>query len=316
MDELWIIYALVFGAALLGVQAIYWLVFRERLAQRSINRRLALSSQLSSSAAALETLLRERGFADSDNRFLRGANDFLAQTGLRFNRKLAVLVSLGLGATFFVGLGLAIGFGALALVLAPIAVVVTVFLCLATLRNKRIVRFGEQLQDAIDVIVRGVRVGFPFSAALDLVAREMPDPVGTEFGITSDEIAFGLDVRTAIEHLYRRVGQEDLLFFVVAISIQTETGGNLAEVLARLATLIRHRIKLRLKVNAITAEGRLSAVVLSLVPFILFGLISLLSPTYFSGIRDHPIVMPALIFGLGSLAIGNIIMYRMVHFKF
>ena len=316
MGELWIIYALVFGAALLGVQAVYWLVFRERLAQRSINRRLALSSRLPSSAAALETLLRERGFADSDNRFLRGANDFLAQTGLRFNRNLTAAISVALGAIFFVVLGLAIGFGVLALVLAAIAAVLAVFLFLATLRRKRIARFGEQLPDAIDVIVRGVRAGFPFSAALDLVAREMPDPVGTEFGIASDEIAFGLDVRTAIEHLYRRVGQEDLLFFVVAISIQTETGGNLAEVLARLAALIRHRIKLRLKVNAITAEGRLSAIVLSLVPFILFGIVSLLSPTYFSGIRDHPIAMPALVFALASLAIGNIIMYRMVHFKF
>jgi tight adherence protein B len=316
VGELWIIYALVFGAAVLGVQAVYWLIFRARGAQRSINRRLTLSSRLASPTAALETLLRERGFADFDSRFLRGTNDFLAQTGLRFNRNLAALVTFGLGATIFVILGLAIGFGVLPLVLAVVATLVSVFLFLATRRRKRIARFGEQLPDAIDVIVRGVRVGFPLSAALDLVAREMPDPVGTEFGITSDEISFGLDVRTAIEHLYRRVGQEDLLFFVVAISIQTETGGNLAEVLSRLAALIRHRIKLRLKINAITAEGRLSAIVLTLVPFILFGVISLLAPNYFSGIRTHPIFMPALIFGLGSLAIGNIIMYRMVHFKF
>jgi tight adherence protein B len=316
VGELWIIYALVFGAALLGVQAGYWLVSRARGTRRSINRRLTLGSRLSSPTAALETLLRERGFADFESRFLRGANDFLAQTGLRFNRNLSALVTFGLGAAFFIILGLAIGFGVLTLMLALVATFVTVFLFLTTRRSKRIARFGEQLPDAIDVIVRGVRAGFPFSAALDLVAREMPDPVGTEFAITSDEIAFGLDLRTAIEHLYRRVGQEDLLFFVVAISIQTETGGNLAEVLSRLAALIRHRIKLRLKIKAITAEGRLSAVVLSLVPFILFGIISLLAPNYFSGIRNHPIVTPALIFGLGSLAIGNIIMYRMVHFKF
>jgi len=316
VGEEWIIYALVFAAALLGVQAVYWLVSRERGAQRSISRRLTLSSRLLTPTAALETLLRERGFADFESRFLRSTNDFVAQTGLRFNRNLAAPVTLGLGATFFIILGWAIGFGVLPLVLAVVATLVTVFIFLATRRRKRIARFGEQLPDAIDVIVRGVRVGFPFSAALDLVAREMPDPVGTEFGITSDEIAFGLDVRTAIEHLYRRVGQEDLLFFVVAISIQTETGGTLAQVLSRLATLIRNRIKLRLKIKAITAEGRLSAVVLSLVPFILFGVISLLAPNYFSGIRNHPIVMLALFFGLGSLAIGNIIMYRMVHFKF
>jgi tight adherence protein B len=315
VGQLWIIYALVFGAALLGVQAIYWLGFRERLAQRSVSRRLASSSPVSYSATALQTLLRERGFSDSDNQVLRAANDFLAQTGLRFNRNLAVLSGIGFGAAIFTILGAAFGFGLLAFVGASIVTVFVAFLFLALVRKKRIARFGEQLPDAIDVIVRGVRVGFPFSSAMDLVAREMPDPVGTEFAIVSDEITFGLDMRTAIEHLYRRVGQEDLLFFVVAVTIQTETGGNLAEVLARLATLIRQRIKLRLKVNAITAEGRLSAVVLSLVPFVLFGIVSLLSPTYFAGIRDHPIAMPALIFGLASLAIGNTIMYRMVRFR-
>jgi len=315
LDELWVIYALVFGAALLGVQAIYWLAFRERLAQRSVNRRLISSSPVSNSAAALQTLLRERGFSDSNNQFLRAANDFLAQTGLRFNRTLALFASIGVGGAFLATFTVALGFGMLTLVSAIIATAVVAFLFLAIVRKKRIARFGEQLPDAIDVIVRGVRVGFPFSAAMDLVAREMPDPVGTEFAIVSDEIAFGLDMQTAIEHLYRRVGQEDLLFFVVAVTIQTETGGNLAEVLARLATLIRQRIKLRLKVNAITAEGRLSAIVLSLVPFVLFGIVSLLSPNYFAGIRDHPIAMPALIFGLASLAIGNTIMYRMVRFR-
>ena len=96
MDRVWIIYALVFGAALLGVQAVYWLAFRERVAQRSINRNFASSSPVLNSSAALQTLLRERGFSDSDNRFLRVANDFLTQTGLRFNRNLAFLTGLAL----------------------------------------------------------------------------------------------------------------------------------------------------------------------------------------------------------------------------
>src|SRR5262249_44831000 len=161
-------------------------------------------SRLSSPTAALETLLRERSFADFDSPFLRGTNDFLTQTGLRFNRNLAALITFGLGVSFFIIFGFAFCFGILPLVLS--VVFLPVVLLLATRPRKRIARFGEQLPDAIDVIVRGVRVGFPLSAALDLVAREMPDPVGTEFGITPDEIAFGLDVRTAIEHLYRRVG--------------------------------------------------------------------------------------------------------------
>jgi tight adherence protein B len=152
--------------------------------------------------------------------------------------------------------------------------------------------------------------------ALDLAAREMPDPIGSELGMTSDEITFGQDVRTAVENLYRRVGHEDLLFFVVAINVQNQTGGNLAEVLSRLSRLLRNRSKLRLKIRALSAEGRVSAVVLSLMPFVLFGGIGLISPGYFGEIRNDPLVTPALIYGAISLLFGNMVMYRMVHFRF
>jgi len=183
-------------------------------------------------------------------------------------------------------------------------------------RAKRLARFGEQLPDAIDVIVRGVRAGHPFSAAIDLVARELPDPVGTEFGMTADEITFCQDVRTAIGNLYKRVGQEDLLYVVTAINIQSQTCSNLAEVLSRLSHLIRQRLKLRLKVRALSAEGRMSAMFLSAMPFILFVVITLLSRDYFSEIKNNVIMMPALIYGFLSLIVGNILMYRMVNFKF
>jgi tight adherence protein B len=180
-----------------------------------------------------------------------------------------------------------------------------VVLFLHAARTRRMARFAEQLPDALDVIVRGVRAGHPFSAALGLVAREMPDPIGTEFGMTSDEIVFGLDVRTAIENLHRRTGQQDLLFFVIAINIQTQTGGSLAEILLRLSRMIRSRAKLRLKIRALTAEGRLSAIFLSLI-----------SPGYFAEVRHHPVIVPALVFGLTLLLIANVILYRMVNVKF
>ena len=186
MNELWIIYALVFGAALLGIQASYWLIFPTRKAQKAINRRLALSSQGSSPTAVLETLRRERGFADFDNALLKRLNDFWTQTGLRLDRNMLAFMSFALGALFFIIFGL--GFGLMALVLAPLAAAGTVFLFLNIVRNRRIARFAEQLPDAIEVIVRGVKVGYPFSSALTLVAREMPDPIGTEFGMTADEI--------------------------------------------------------------------------------------------------------------------------------
>jgi tight adherence protein B len=190
-----------------------------------------------------------------------------------------------------------------------------VALFLSVTRKRRMARFAEQLPDALDIIVRGVRVGHPFPMALGLVAREMPDPIGTEFGMTADEISFGLDIRTAIGNLFRRAGQEDLLFFVIAINIQTQTGGNLGEVLQRLSRMIRARAKLRLKVRALTSEGRLSAYALTAMPFVLFAMISLISPEYFGSVRHHPLIPPATILGLALLFIANVILYRMVNAK-
>jgi tight adherence protein B len=190
------------------------------------------------------------------------------------------------------------------------------FLYLRIVRERRLARFADLLPDAIDVIVRAVRVGYPLPGALELVGREMPEPVGNEFAMTADEISFGQDVRTAIDNLFRRVGQEDLLFLVLAIKVQSQTGGNLADILSRLSRLLRNRTKLTLKIRALSADGRISALVLSLMPFILFGGICLISPGYFGEIKDHPLVGPALIYGALSLLIGNLVMYRMVNFKF
>ena len=315
MGELWVIYALIIGAALLGTQAGV-LMFRTSKKEASVNRRLLLSAQGVSPTAVLETLRRERGFADFDNRFLGYLSDFWTQTGLRFDFNKFALASFAVGVGFFLIYSLTLGFGVSTLALAVVSAAGSVTLFLQAVRRKRIARFSEQLPDAIEVIVRGVKVGYPFSSALTLVAREMSDPIGTEFGMAADEIAFGLDISTALENLYRRVGQDDLLFLIIAISVQSQTGGRLADVLTRLARLIRHRGTLRLKIRALSAEGRLSAVLLSLMPFILVGVISLISPSYFGSVLNHAVLMPAVIGGIALLVIGNFVMYRMVHFKF
>jgi tight adherence protein B len=211
---------------------------------------------------------------------------------------------------------LVIGFGIAVLLLSVIACAAVAFFYLSRQRSRRIWAFGEQMPDAVDIITRGVRVGLPFSSALGLVSREMPDPIGTEFGMVADEIAFGLDIRSALENLFRRVGLEDLIFLAVAVSIQTQTGGNLGEILSRLSSLMRSRAKMRLKIRALSAEGRLSAIALSVFPFALFFIIELLSPAYYGSIRDNALVTPAIVLGITLLLIGNIIMYRMVRFKY
>jgi tight adherence protein B len=161
-----------------------------------------------------------------------------------------------------------------------------------------------------------LRAGHPFRVSLALVAREMPDPIGSEFGIVADEVTFGLEQTTAIDNLCRRVGEPDLSFFSTAVTVQQQSGGNLAEIMTRLSRLLRSRSKMRLKIRSLSAEGRLSAIALSAAPFFLIAIIQLIAPTYFAATNDSPVIMPAVVVGMILLGIGNFVMYRMVNFKF
>lgn len=316
MSDLSIIFVLVFVAATLAVYAFYWVLIFNRREHQVINRRLELNKQLRNTSVVLAALQEERGIRNFTNPTLRRFGDWLAQTGTGIGqRKFSVAFLAGcvvLAALF----SKVLGFGFSALLLAIATAVAGVFLYLARCRSQRISSFGEQLPEAIDIIVRGIRVGLPFTSAVGLVAREMPDPVGTEFGMLADEIAFGLDIRSALDNLYRRVGQGDLLFLTISVGIQTQTGGNLGEILSRLSRLMRNRANMRLKIRALSAEGRASAITLSAFPFVLFFVVNFISPEYYGAIRSNPLVEPAIYLGLLLLVVGNIIMYRMMHFKY
>ena len=316
MNDLTIVVALIFAAATLTVYAIYWIVFVSRREQRLFNRRLELSKSLDNPSAVLETLREERSFSNFSNPALLKLSDWLSQTGIPIKPRSLGLSFLILYLVLSALLSIFLGFGLATIALALVATVAIMVFALSYLRSRRIFNFAEQLPDAIDIITRGVRAGLPFSSSVTLVAREMADPVATEFGMLADEIAFGLDLRSALDNLYRRVGQEDLLFLTVAVSIQSQTGGNLGEILSRLSKLMRSRSKMRLKINALSAEGRLSAIALTLLPFALFLIINVISPAYYSTVRGNALLEPAIYLGLSLLVVGNIIMYRMVHFKY
>ena len=315
MNQLWIIYIIVFCAVLLAVQGAYWFFTEQKRARGAINRRLILAKQNASARDVLETLKRERGLIGIDSEHFARLNELVLQTGLRVEGKMLIAIAFLLGVLFFVLFGFAFGFGLIAFILSAVFAAVALVLFLALARRKRIARFSEQLPDSIDVIVRGVKSGYPFTVALGLVAKEMSDPIGTEFGMTSDEINFGSDTGTALDNLFRRVGHEDLLYLTMALKIQSETGGNLAEILSRLSGLLRQRAMLRLKVRAISAEGRLSGIFLTAMPFVLFGVVTLLRPDYYLGVREHPLIMPLLAIALMLLLVGNVIIFRMVNFK-
>ena len=156
-------------------------------------------------------------------------------------------------------------------------------------RGRRHKLFAAQFPDAIDIIVRSLRAGHPVPIAISMVSRELPDPMGSEFGIASDEITYGADLETAMRNLYFRVGQDDLPLFVTAVAIQGSTGGNLSEILENLSAVIRQRFKMRRKIRALAAEGRASALILSSLPIAMFGIINITSPDFYSSVWHESI---------------------------
>lgn len=176
-------------------------------------------------------------------------------------------------------------------------------------RRRRISMFGEQLPAAIDLLVRSLKIGHPLSAALGIVAQEMPDPIGTEFGIAIDEITYGLDLQDAVANMNERIELPDLRYMSVSINIQHNSGGNLAEILGALSRVIRDRFQMFRKINAVSAEGRLSAFFLSLFPFLLAATLYLINPNYYLQVADDP-AFPFVAGATAVLLIVNIFVMR------
>jgi tight adherence protein B len=144
----------------------------------------------------------------------------------------------------------------------------------------------------------------------------MPDPIGTEFGIVSDEITFGQTLEAAVVKMAERVGFEAMQLLSVSLSISARTGGNLTEILGNLANVLRERNRTRMKIRSLSAEGRWSAILLSLFPPVMFLILQLIAPSFYNNIWNDPLVFPVLGFGIAWTLIGDYIMYRMVTFDF
>ncbi len=166
------------------------------------------------------------------------------------------------------------------------------------------------------MIVRSLRAGHPVPIAITMVAREMQDPIGSEFGIVVDEITYGADLETALRNLYFRIGQDDLPLFVTAVAIQGSTGGNLGEILENLSGVIRQRFKMRRKIRALAAEGRASAMILSSLPIAMFLIIQIVAPDFYASVWDMRTSPRQALLAAGAwMGLGNLIMYRLVNFR-
>jgi len=309
------------SAALMGAMLVevgYTLFAPNSDARKRINRRMASSDKNKvSQKDILVQLRKERGMDEEGNMVLpiHWLNRQIVQAGFTTGLGKAsayygiYVLFVSISILFFTrSLEITLG-------LLPIVAIMLPYLWLRRRRAKKMNKFAAQLPEAIDLITRGLKAGHPVSVAISMVAREMPDPIGSEFGMLADEITYGSDLVTALITLYERVGHSDLPLLVSSVSIQSTTGGNLREILEGLAAVIRDRQKMKRKVKAISSEGRMSALFLSAMPVMLFGVLLVLIPDYYSGIWHLPQTWKAFAGLLFWLVTGNLIIMKMVSFK-
>jgi tight adherence protein B len=303
--------ALTFAAFFLAFLFAFLALAQRVEARRALGSRLSAPAQLGDQSADLRRNSDPSAGGRLSSPWLR---QLTARSGVAWAPSTVVLtlIATGLVAAVFAFAGTRDPL--VAVLAAAVGAGIPLF-ALAIMRRRRIRRFEAQLPEAIETLVRALRAGHPVSAAIRMVVRELPDPIGAEFAIAADEMTYGLDLETAIGNVNKRVGQPDLALMVIAIGIQAKSGGNLAELLAGIAKVIRDRLRMRLKVKALSAEGRFSGVLLSILPFALFGLLGLLAPPFYGEIWTVTFVKPVLLAATMWMLIGDFVMYRMVNFE-
>src|SRR5690606_25888315 len=294
-----IIYGLIFIAVLLLVEGIYLVVFGKSISLNSkVNRRLDLLEKGGQREKVLEQLRKEA----SQHLKAKGIPlySILATKAQKANIAFSPRALMGVMARLSVVafLGLKIGTAASTPVQIAVAIVMgvgAVYFWINRKAKKRMDLVEEQLPDAVELMVRSLRVGHPFSSAIQIVAKEVADPLGSEFGMIADESAYGREVSESLKDLAERMDMQDLRFLAVAVTIQQQSGGNLAEILDGLAKVVRARFRLFRRVKAITAEAKWSGNFLSAFPLVALVAIQVVKPDYFDKVKESPFFIYAAI---------------------
>jgi tight adherence protein B len=333
MNPAWIrplLLVCVFGAVVLAVEVLVYSLARSRSQGQAINLRLKMIGKGHSHGETLNLLRRSANGALPE-----GLPPFVAKVGREFERmlmhaqltiptgRLMLAILIAPIALFFALLmfmtfaGMSIGFGRL-LMAGTFAGVLGAALPIMIL-NFKATRMRKKMQDqfpvALDVFVRGLRAGHPIAAALDLLTVEMPDPIGTQFGMAVDEVTYGADLRDALQNMAERWDLDDMRMFVVSLSVQNETGGNLAEILENLSQVIRERHSMYLKVRALSSEGRMTAVMLTVLPVFTFVVLFLFNPPFFLDVANDPWFVPGFLVLIALYVTGFITIRKMVDLK-
>lgn len=308
------VYVMVFIGIILAFEGLRQLLSRREDIGEARNRRMRMLRSGQSNEEVLNILLDE----NAEKKKFQLIPDFkvmLRQAGFPVSPVwlIAAMVALGFGAYVFFLQYLDPGISAL------LAIVTGIFLPIAFLsgrRSERLKLMNKQLPDALDLMGRGLKVGHPINVTVASVAREMHDPIGTEFGIIQGQIEYGDELPDAFNDFADRVGLEDARYLAVSVGIQHGTGGNLARVLGVLSQVIRDRSTMQKRIKAISAEGRLSAVILTALPFVILASILTTSPGFYTDVLDDPLFIYFAVAIATLIVAQGLILNRLVSFKF
>lgn len=302
----------IFASVFVLSQLVLGGMWRSRSRTAAVNRRLELI-KLGSDRATIAAQLRKNAPSDFSQypsliaRPLRALQSALFASAVSFTLSqmlfwmgfALVLLSLGLMLLFSLsGVPLTAGVVLLAIVLAACVAIGLPVVIVNIFAQRRRKKMEQQFPVALDIFVRALRSGHPVAGAINLLTNEMEDPIGSEFGIVADEIAYGADLTDALESMADRWDMEDIRMFVVSLAVQAETGGNLAEILENLSTVIRARASLFMKVRALSSEGRMTGWILTVLPIFTFVSMFLINPGFYTDVAQDTIFLvgfPSLI---------------------
>jgi tight adherence protein B len=332
MNPTWVralVLVCIFGAVVLAVEVLVRWLASSRAEGKAINLRLKMIGRGRSHGETMNLLRR------ADSAVPQGLPPLLDGLARKFERmlmqaqmtiatgRLMLMILIAPVALFFFILlllgaaGMGISFGRL-LISAVFAFALGGALPLMFF-NFKATRTRKKMQDqfpvALDVFVRGLRAGHPIAAALDLLTVEMPDPIGSQFGIVVDEVTYGAELRDALQSMAERWDLADMRMFVVSLSVQNETGGNLAEILENLSKVIRERQSMMMKVRALSSEGRMTAVMLTVLPIFTFTLLFLVNPAFFLDVANDPWFVPGFVCLILLYLTGFFTIRKMVDLK-
>jgi tight adherence protein B len=314
---------LAFVAAVLMLEGLYltWNAYKGPEAKR-IERRLRAMS--AGGEGGVETsILKQRMLSESPplQQLLLGLprvqelEELLHQSGSNWSVAFFAALTLLLGAGAFLAANFVPFLHWIFAALIAVCAALLPLLHVVRKRAKRMLKIIEQLPDALDLISRALKAGHAFPSGLQMVGEEAHDPIAGEFRVVHDEINFGVAVPTALTNLANRVPSSDMRHFVMAVLIQRETGGNLTELLANISTLIRERLKLLMKVMVLSAEGRLSAWILCILPFAVAGVVNVVNPKFMAVLWTDPMGLKMIYAALVMMVLGALWMRKIIRIR-